>query len=382
MRKLSFFLLLFICTFSFAQENEKEVKSSKAILFPFSGLDNLNANTYKIDIRGEGYLSEKLAKRVVFQFNSFSESSLANPDNTKNGLVGINSIVPTGVLGKSNLYTVNQESNSKFTKASLVDLKKTGKSLQWSFYSKYGANILGLIETLSAYSGSGSGSNDVLIDLSKRSSFQNMLGLGSYALELHSINYIGRSGLYLQSLSSRLSTDNAYLLNEASLNLKKARTYGFISTGLGIIGTTASMYGFGHDIDSDAFGKGLIIGSSFALGSIIFKFISVNNVEGAGIKANQFSQKLTEDWQKSYFDRYANGLQDYKKHWRKGFSLTLTGIGIVLVSALVPSETVTRIGVYAGGISFIAGNIYMNWVAPYSLGSAGESLTDLENRLQ
>lgn len=282
------------------------------------------------------------------------------------------------------MFQDEQNATEVFTKESLGSFEKAGNSLNTSFWLKYGSNFMGLIETFAGFtvveSDDTNDNNKAIVDLSERSTFTNMLGFGTYALDLHSLYQLGRTGDHLISLSSNFSRNNSILLKDASRNLKKARTLGMIGTSLAVIGGTTFLYGLSQNNDDDV-QRGLIIGGSFSLAALIMKILSVNAVDDAGIAAGEFSNSLQTDWQKRYFARFGTGLRDYNKHWKTGLTLHFTGWGLLVASSFFPSDEVKRIGVYGGLIAIAVGYVYREWVAPYQLGSAADDLYNLGDGL-
>ena len=90
--RLFFIIILVIWSFSFSFAQDEKVTSvsegSKAILFSFSGLDNLNAGTFNGGIGGKYYLNHNLAIRVGIQLNSVTETIPSNADSTQTGRDG------------------------------------------------------------------------------------------------------------------------------------------------------------------------------------------------------------------------------------------------------------------------------------------------------
>jgi len=279
-----------------------------------------------------------------------------------------------------------QNGTEIFTKASLGSFEKAGNSLNTSFWLKYGSNFLGLIETLTGFTVVDSDDtvddNTSLIDLSERTTFTNILGFGAYALDLHSLYQLGRTGDHLIPLSNEVSTQNSILLKDASRNLKKARTLGMISTGLGIVGGTTFIYGVSQEKDDDKM-KGLIIGGSFSLAALILKILSVNAVDDAGIAASEAAKSLQTDWQQRSFAGFGTGLQDYHQYWKTGFSLHLSGWALAMATSFLPAESddIKRIGAYTALIAIAVGYVFREWVAPYQLGSAADDLYSLGDGL-
>lgn len=155
-----------------------------------------------------------------------------------------------------------------------------------------------------------------------------------------------------------------------------------ISQALGVIGSSMTFYALGQDVDADNFGRGLTIGGIFSLTSLIFKYISVNNIGNVGKNSQKFTQYLNSKWQKEYFSGFASNLRKYKENWTTGFTMTISGIGIIIGSAFIPEPTPAKITLIMGSISMFVGNIYMNWVAPYSLGNAADKLSGLNRELK
>jgi len=250
---------------------------------------------------------------------------------------------------------------------------KSGKAFQWSFYSKYGSNALGLISTLSSIGRANLDSDYI----TTRTRFQNFLQIGVYTLELSSLNFIGHGGRNLSLYAAQVENDNTNLLKQASFKLRRAKNFGMISTGLGLIGTTALInadYSFDDDLER------LIAGLSLGIGSVVFKYISVKNVGEAGQLTARYATFLNEDQYNPDFAGFSRGLLKYDQHWRRGFNLVMYGAGILLLLPPIAWITQSREAVYAGliggAVCLISGNIYMNWVAPYHLGAAGDSFTN------
>lgn len=82
-------IIILICTFAFAQDKVTSVeKGSTAVLFSFSGLDNLNANTINGGVGGKYFITSDFAVRVGARINGFTEKYPANPDATELGIDG------------------------------------------------------------------------------------------------------------------------------------------------------------------------------------------------------------------------------------------------------------------------------------------------------
>lgn len=282
----------------------------------------------------------------------------------------------------------DQTQDSKFLLNSkdLDHLERLRKNLRLSFYFKYGANLLGVIGSVKTYNYFTSENekvrDDRLYDLTKITRSMHLINFLNYSLEFQSLNSFRHAGKNLFILSEKLPKENSFELFEASNNLKKAGTYGLISQALGIVGSSMTFYALGQDPDADNFEKGLTIGGIFSLTSLIFKYISVNNIGNAGENSQKFSQYLESKWQKEYFFGFANNLKKYEEHWKTGLTLTISSIGMIVGASFISEPTPARIILYLGGISMFVGNIYMNWVAPFKLSDAADNLSGLNRELQ
>ncbi len=84
-------VIFLMVVFVFGQQQKEEKfagMGSSAVLFSFSGLDNLNADTFNGGIGGKYYLSDNAAIVVGMQLNSISKTTPANPDTDQVGLDG------------------------------------------------------------------------------------------------------------------------------------------------------------------------------------------------------------------------------------------------------------------------------------------------------
>ena len=277
-----------------------------------------------------------------------------------------------------------------FKKEYLQDISNTKRRLQLSFYLKYGANIISIISQLKSYEGvsfkKSLDENAPLIDLSKRSTFLNILDFSTYALELQSINSIGLSGNSLFKLSTRFSKTQSLALYDASKKLQQARTFGLIGEGLSILGSTIAFYGLGQRLDSDTFNRSMIIGGSFGLGAFIFKYIAIKKIGSAGDDISHFSDNISDNLQKDKFQDFGKSLIEYEANWKNGLTLKISGAALIVLSPFLTSANTSNsfaIGTMIGGsILILIGNIYTEWVAPYALENAGEKLSDIEHVLQ
>ncbi len=331
-----------------------------------------------------GVLTEKIqpAKSVAFSLPEFHGKT----DNTNQQWAkGTTKAALSLGNPSSALFQDTSPAGKIFTKDCLTDFKQVSSNLRISFYLKYGANLIGIIRTLKSYndiSTKNVDENEPLVDMTNRTRFVNILDFTVYSMEFHALNTLGRAGSGLYSLSAKLPESKSFEFFEASRRLKKARTYGLISQSLNLIGSTAMLYGFSQNSESNTFTRGLVIGGSFGLASLVFKYISVNNIGSAGEVTKRFSDNLTDKWQKEYFNGFSKSLINYKRNWRTGLTLTFTGISLFLTAMIMPAPPVAVGSAIVGGVLIFAGNIYMNWVAPYSLSSAADNLSGLERSLK
>ena len=89
MRNILVVILIFMCTFTFAQDESKTsiAGGAKALVFEFDGLDNLSADSYQGGIGAKLFLNNSMALRMMFNFDRLSEEDPANP---ATGLEGTN----------------------------------------------------------------------------------------------------------------------------------------------------------------------------------------------------------------------------------------------------------------------------------------------------
>jgi len=89
MKRFFIILLVLLCSVAFAQEKVTSVaEGSKAILFSFSGLDNLNANAFNGGIGGKYFFAPDMAIRAGVLIESNSTEMPANADSTETGKAG------------------------------------------------------------------------------------------------------------------------------------------------------------------------------------------------------------------------------------------------------------------------------------------------------
>ncbi len=99
MRRLFIGMLIFSCCIAFAQDKVTSVdEGSKAILFSFSGLDNLNANAFNGGIGGKYFLTKNLAIRLGVELESNTVTIPHNADSTETGKDGEDSDFTFGIV--------------------------------------------------------------------------------------------------------------------------------------------------------------------------------------------------------------------------------------------------------------------------------------------
>ncbi len=98
MKRLLIGILIFSCSIAFAQDKVTSVdEGSKAILFSFSGLDNLNANAFNGGIGGKYFLTKDLAIRLGIELESNTETIPHNADSLNTGKDGEDSDFTFGI---------------------------------------------------------------------------------------------------------------------------------------------------------------------------------------------------------------------------------------------------------------------------------------------
>lgn len=86
MKRSIIVLILCMChSLAFAQVEPKMDSGSKALLFNFAGLDNLNANSFNGGIGGKFYISPTMVARVGIRFASATEDIPNNSDEGRDG---------------------------------------------------------------------------------------------------------------------------------------------------------------------------------------------------------------------------------------------------------------------------------------------------------
>ncbi len=110
MKSLIVIFVLFVC--GFAQQpsqNNFTRTSSKALLFSFSGLSNLNANTFNNGIGGKLYVNDQIAIYAGLIMDYQKITTPINPDTNEIGYDGENSSLNIGVNGGFEWHPVNQK---------------------------------------------------------------------------------------------------------------------------------------------------------------------------------------------------------------------------------------------------------------------------------
>lgn len=373
--------------FESVKSNSSYLKRDSRELEPFSideyahmglFLEISNTGSRKKTLASQNYSAQQFSKRPFYANQGLTVN---NHRKAEGFLFKKPETIPNGMLRNSNIHSNQNTGNTltMFTQEAVPDLFKTGRMLKWSFYSKYGSNILSSINRLMLLSDFES-DDFFYYDFGfyspiERSRARNIIGLTSYSLDFHYVNNIKRSGSRLQLMNSKLTADNVYLLNQASRDLIRAGNYGLASTGTSIIGSALLM----NALYDDAVPLSqLITGATLGMAGIVLKYISISNVGNAGTVVQRFNHDLQDGRHKSYFEGYSLALRNYEHHWKSGFSWTIAGILMIVSTPLFSrSEEAVYVLAIGGLASVFVGNIYMNWVAPYHLRVAGDNLTDL-----
>ena len=90
MRKIILITLIFLCSIVLSQEESKTsiAGGAKALVFEFDGLAYLSADSYEGGIGAKMFFNNRLALRLVLNFDRFSEEEPANPSAGFNGAKG------------------------------------------------------------------------------------------------------------------------------------------------------------------------------------------------------------------------------------------------------------------------------------------------------
>ena len=90
MRNILVVILIFMCTFTFAQDESKTsiAGGAKALVFEFDGLDNLSADSYQGGIGAKLFLNKSMALRMMLNFDRTSEEDPVNPNTGQDGTNG------------------------------------------------------------------------------------------------------------------------------------------------------------------------------------------------------------------------------------------------------------------------------------------------------
>jgi len=275
-----------------------------------------------------------------------------------------------------------------FSASALTALNQTGNDLNWGRNLQYISNAASYLVPLIGYTKEEklvrNGYSTNLEEQTKLSASGYLLSYGSSISALASVYKVGKAGSRIHTFARDLPMDIEFKLAEAGNNLKSFRTLSFVSTGFGLASTLMLYNAVGsseEDTNEETLTKvGTALG--VALTGLIFKVIAVNKVEQAGDKIKTFSDEFHTDWQKYYMSECGNNLQKYDEHWDAGLGLIIGGATLAFSSALLDEKTVAGIGGTVGAIMMVVGKIYMDWVAPYSLGAAGNNLKDFQERME
>lgn len=110
-------IILFLAIFANAQKVEQinfKKASNKALLFSFSGLSNLNANTFNQGVGAKIYLNENSAFYAGLQLNYQKTTTPANPDTNENAYDGQNTSFNLGINAGFEWHTLTAKRVSPY----------------------------------------------------------------------------------------------------------------------------------------------------------------------------------------------------------------------------------------------------------------------------
>lgn len=279
------------------------------------------------------------------------------------------------------------DSSLIFMQSMLPQLRTAAENLKWSRNLQYISNVAGYLVPLIGYSKETKINDDdywytTTEQESKLSTFGYMLSIGSTASSIASVYKAGQAGSDLYKISYNMPGDQGYELAEAGKNLQSFRNLSYISSGLGLISNIYLVNSLNAIDDDEEVGtQQLVTGLTLGLSSFILKVIAVKKVGSAGDKIEKFSNSMTNEWQKYYFTECSKNLKEYNQRWNNGVGLIASGIALALAGALTGDQNFATGGAIGGGLMALIGHVYMAWVAPADLGSAGDNLRDFEERM-
>ncbi|MHB2154050.1 hypothetical protein ACX8XN_06600 [Calditrichota bacterium GD2] len=262
----------------------------------------------------------------------------------------------------------------KFNKNFLTEINGASTHLKKSFYLKYASNGASILQYLILVGTQGEANT----------SYFNLLSISSNFLDAGSMVEAGRIYNLLSSMSKNTQGNNSYLLLKTARRIKKYKNYGVISSTLGFMAQSTFLYtlvSFDEAPDEDkALTKGFALVTGFAIGSLVTKFLSLNNLEKAGQDIKTTAKFFSDSLQKQYWNRFGDQLIKASQNWKKGFWYKVVS-AITRIPISTFSKEMQIMATIANTLSiveYIIGEIYQNWIPPYNLLQAGESLEDLK----
>jgi len=266
------------------------------------------------------------------------------------------------ILRGKDALSSGQDSTNTNLHINFLPVKQAGNNLVWSRNLMYGANMLGYI------SGFVKGGT--------------IFSIASSVSAIAADYNVGMAGSRLNKFANLFDPNKAYLLSEAGNNLQSYRTLSLIGTGISLIGSIIFMNALNKNSGEDEISSSLTTFAGFSIAAITLKYLAVNKVGKAGKLFARYATPQKSDWKKYYLSESARELVKYKDNWKQGLGLMLGG-GVFILTGLIPqSPELARIGIITGGLTILFGHIFMSWIAPTNLGSAGNDLENFEERLR
>lgn len=255
-----------------------------------------------------------------------------------------------------------QDSTYSDKEMNVIPLKQAGGNLLWSRNLYYGANILG-------YMGS----------FIKGGTIFSILSTGSSVAADYNV---GMAGSRLKKFGRTLHPDIGFKVEEAGGYLQTYRTLSMISTGTSLAGSIFLMNALDENASDEELLQGVGIALGISIAAITLKYFAVGKIEKAGKLFGDYAKTQKTKWKKYYLSQSAEEMTKFTNNWKRGFGLVLMGGALMLAGGVTGSPEVARIGVITGGITMLIGHVYMAWVAPANLGSAGNNYESFEERLR
>ncbi len=273
--------------------------------------------------------------------------------------------------------------------AMLTELNRTGSDLKWAQYFMLVSSGLSLLNPFIGYKKETTiESNGYYAEVKeerKPTALGYTLSLGAFASSVMADYRIGKAGSRLRSIGDGISDEYGFKLVQAGGYLQSYRTLRYIGNGLNILGSII-MANAASNLDDENIDEGtsqFFTGAGLLLSSVIFNYIAVGKIGKAGEYFQDYSKQMISAREKFYLNECGTNLKKYEDRWKTGFGLIVSGFGIVLISGLLIENEGAAIGtMVVGGVMVFSGYLMMSWLAPTSLGSAGDNVQSYQGYLQ